>query len=156
MSEPVLGHLCPPLAGSHLSVVASLGGKIAGRHLLSGQYSHTDIPSRRVFCNTDAQKDTHALYRRGGQGQAGYVEGTSTHTTQVGVPQSYIVLSRGGMASNYRRTSMNYDVKLKAIRLVHRWYDDCPAPVVMSTACLDLLLERVEEALREASGVTIN
>ena len=51
---------------------------------------------------------------------------------------------------------MNYDFKLKAIRLVHQWYDDCPAPVVMSTECLNLLLERVEEALREASGVTIN
>lgn len=51
---------------------------------------------------------------------------------------------------------MNYDTKLKAIKLVHQWYDDCPAPVVMSMACLDLLLERVEEALREASGVTIN
>lgn len=46
---------------------------------------------------------------------------------------------------------MNYDVKLKAIRLVHHWYDDCPTPVVMSSQCLDLLLERVEEALREAT-----
>ena len=51
---------------------------------------------------------------------------------------------------------MNYDIKLKTIRLVHQWYDDCPTPVVMSTACLELLLERVEEALQEASGVTIN
>ncbi len=60
------------------------------------------------------------------------------------------------MALDRRRTAMNYDFKLKAIRLVHRWHDDCPAPVVMSTECLNLLLERVEEALREVSGVTIN
>jgi hypothetical protein len=42
---------------------------------------------------------------------------------------------------------MNYDVKLKAIRLVHQWYDDCPTPVVMSSECLNLLLERIEEEL---------
>lgn len=46
---------------------------------------------------------------------------------------------------------MNYDFKLKAIRLVHQWYDDCPTPVVMSSQCLDLLLERVEEALQQAT-----
>ena len=42
---------------------------------------------------------------------------------------------------------VNYEVRLKAVRLVHAWYDDCNEPVVMSSGSLDLLIDRIEQAL---------
>ena len=45
---------------------------------------------------------------------------------------------------------VNYEVRLKAVRLVHAWYDDCKEPVVMSSGSLDLLIDRIEQALLEA------
>jgi hypothetical protein len=42
---------------------------------------------------------------------------------------------------------VNYEVRLKAVRLVHAWYDDCKEPVIMSSGSLDLLIDRIEQAL---------
>lgn len=46
---------------------------------------------------------------------------------------------------------MNYEIKLKAVKLVHEWYDACQEPVVMSSGSLNLLLEKLEEALTSAA-----
>ena len=45
---------------------------------------------------------------------------------------------------------VNYEVRLKAVRIVHAWYDDCKEPVVMYSGSLDLLIDRIEQALLEA------
>lgn len=44
---------------------------------------------------------------------------------------------------------VNYEVRLKAVRLVHAWYDDCKEPVIMSSGSLNLLIDRIEQALLE-------
>ena len=41
-------------------------------------------------------------------------------------------------------------MRLKAVRLVHAWYDDCKEPVIMPSGSLDLLIDRIEQALLEA------
>ena len=46
---------------------------------------------------------------------------------------------------------VNYEVRLKAVRVVHEWYDACAEPVVMSTGSLDLLIEKIEKALQEGT-----
>lgn len=48
---------------------------------------------------------------------------------------------------------VNYEVKLRAIRVVKEWFDRAQEPIVMSTVMstghLDLLLECIEKALQE-------
>jgi len=44
---------------------------------------------------------------------------------------------------------VNYEVKLRAIRVVKEWFDQAQEPIVMSTAHLDLLLAGIEKALQE-------
>ena len=51
---------------------------------------------------------------------------------------------------------VNYEHKLRAIRVVKEWFDQAHEPIVMSTGHLDLLLAGVEKALQEGvSQLTI-
>lgn len=42
---------------------------------------------------------------------------------------------------------VNYEHKLRAIRVVKEWFDQAHEPIVMSTGHLDLLLACIEKAL---------
>lgn len=44
---------------------------------------------------------------------------------------------------------VNYEHKLRAIRVVKEWFDQAHEPIVMSTGHLDLLLSCIETALQE-------
>lgn len=44
---------------------------------------------------------------------------------------------------------VNYEYKLRAIRVVKEWFDQAQEPIVMSTGHLDLLLACIEKALQE-------
>ena len=44
---------------------------------------------------------------------------------------------------------VNYEHKLRAIRVVKEWFDQAHEPIVMSTGHLDLLLACIEKALQE-------
>lgn len=44
---------------------------------------------------------------------------------------------------------VNYEHKLRAIRVVKEWFDRAQEPIVMSTGHLDLLLACIEKALQE-------
>ncbi len=44
---------------------------------------------------------------------------------------------------------VNYEHKLRAIRVVKEWFDQAHEPIVMSTGHLDLLLTCIEKALQE-------
>ena len=44
---------------------------------------------------------------------------------------------------------VNYEHKLRAIRVVKEWLDQAHEPIVMSTGHLDLLLAGIEKALQE-------
>ena len=44
---------------------------------------------------------------------------------------------------------VNYEHKLRAIRVVKEWFDQAQEPIVMSTGNLDLLLAGIEKALQE-------
>ena len=46
---------------------------------------------------------------------------------------------------------VNYEMKLRAIRVVKEWFDQAQEPIVMSTGHLDLLLECIEKALQEGT-----
>jgi peptidyl-tRNA hydrolase len=46
---------------------------------------------------------------------------------------------------------VNYEMKLRAIRVVKEWFDRAQEPIVMSTGHLDLLLECIEQALQEGT-----
>lgn len=48
---------------------------------------------------------------------------------------------------------VNYEHKLRAIRVVKEWFDQAQEPIVVSTGHLDILLECIEEALQE--GVSL-
>ena len=45
---------------------------------------------------------------------------------------------------------VNYEHKLRAIRVVKEWFDQAHEPIVMSTGHLDLLLACIEKAIEEA------
>ena len=42
---------------------------------------------------------------------------------------------------------VNYEHKLRAIRVVKEWFDQSHEPIVMSTGHLDILIACIEEAL---------
>ncbi len=42
---------------------------------------------------------------------------------------------------------VNYEHKLRAIRVVKEWFDQAHEPIVMSTGHLDILIACIEEAL---------
>ena len=46
---------------------------------------------------------------------------------------------------------VNYEHKLRAIRVVKEWFDQAHEPIVMSTGHLDLLLAGIEKALQEGA-----
>ena len=46
---------------------------------------------------------------------------------------------------------VNYEHKLRAIRVVKEWFDQAHEPIVMSTGHLDLLLACIEKALQEGA-----
>ena len=46
---------------------------------------------------------------------------------------------------------VNYEHKLRAIRVVKEWFDQAHEPIVMSTGHLDLLLSCIEKALQEGA-----
>jgi len=46
---------------------------------------------------------------------------------------------------------VNYEHKLRAIKVVKEWFDRAQEPIVMSTGHLDLLLECIEQALQEGT-----
>ena len=46
---------------------------------------------------------------------------------------------------------VNYEHKLRAIKVVKEWFDRAQEPIVMSTGHLDLLLECIEKALQEGA-----
>ena len=46
---------------------------------------------------------------------------------------------------------VNYEYKLRAIKVVKEWFDRAQEPIVMSTGHLDLLLECIEKALQEGA-----
>lgn len=46
---------------------------------------------------------------------------------------------------------VNYEHKLRAIRVVKEWFDQAQEPIVMSTGHLDLLLACIEKALSDES-----
>ena len=46
---------------------------------------------------------------------------------------------------------VNYEHKLRAIRVVKEWFDQAQEPIVMSTGHLDLLLAGIEKALQEGT-----
>jgi len=45
---------------------------------------------------------------------------------------------------------VNYEHKLRAIRVVKEWFDQSHEPIVMSTGHLDVLIACIEEAIEEA------
>ena len=47
---------------------------------------------------------------------------------------------------------VNYEHKLRAIRVVKEWFDQAHEPIVMSTGHLDLLLSCIEKALQEGAA----
>lgn len=47
---------------------------------------------------------------------------------------------------------VNYEHKLRAIRVVKEWFDQAHEPIVMSTGHLDLLLACIETALQEGAA----